>query len=385
MAQSVFKCRDSIGLPRKILLIKSVEQGSTVLAYPAICRAIEMVGRQNVYFWVFEENREILDLLDLIPPENVLVARSDHLWTFLLDVVRTLWKVRELGIDGTVDMELFARASAILGFLTGAKRRVGLHRFTSEAPYRGDLLTHRVQYNPYTHVAQLYYMMVETLTQVPGEVPLPKRPVPRVDLTPPRFKPSQDELERVQGLLDHLAGRKVRRPITLMNPNASDMLPLRRWPSERFVDLGKEILLFRRDATLVITGSSSEQTAAGEITAAIGSSQVLNLAGKTSLRELLVLYSLADILVTNDSGPSHFSAMTDIQTISLFGPETPVLYRPLGKNARIVWSGLACSPCVNVFNHRFSPCKDNVCMQSISVGQVLEIVRGLLTNMTSGQ
>ncbi len=50
--------------------------GSTVLAYTAIRRAVEMVGRENVYFVVFAENRFILDLLDLIPPENVFAINA---------------------------------------------------------------------------------------------------------------------------------------------------------------------------------------------------------------------------------------------------------------------------------------------------------------------
>src|SRR5215472_15923009 len=41
-----------------------------VLAYPAILRAIEMVGRQNVYFVIFEDNRFILDAMEIIPCVN---------------------------------------------------------------------------------------------------------------------------------------------------------------------------------------------------------------------------------------------------------------------------------------------------------------------------
>ena len=47
----------------RVLFIKFAEQGSTVLAYPAIHRAIGMVGRENVYFVVFEDNRFILDVM----------------------------------------------------------------------------------------------------------------------------------------------------------------------------------------------------------------------------------------------------------------------------------------------------------------------------------
>ena len=242
---------------RKILFIKMAEQGATVLAYRALCRATELVGRENVYFWVFEENREILDLLGVIPRENVITVRSKTLRTFVVDIFRTLWRIRRLGIDATVDMEFLARAPAILAFLTGAPRRAGLHRFTVEGPYRGDLLTHRVQHNPYLHTALAYHELVEALDEPPGEVPLLKRHLPTVDGAPPLFKPETDECQRVQALLDRRAGRQVDSPIILLNPNASDMLPLRKWPTERFIELGQRILAQRPDATLVITGAPS--------------------------------------------------------------------------------------------------------------------------------
>lgn len=367
--------RRDVEPPRKILLIKMIEQGATVLAYRAIARAVEMVGRENVHFWVFDENRFILDLLELIPRENVLVVRTKNPVVLLWDLLATTWRARGRGIDATVDMEFFSRASAILAFLTGARRRVGLHRFTSEGPYRGDLMTHRVQYNPYLHTAAAYYLLVEALLADPSEVPLMKVPVPAIDFTAPRFVPRDEEVERVQSILDHVADRKVSRPIVLLNPNASDLLPLRRWPTERFVELGQRILREHPEATIAITGAPSEQQDAERIAEAISPRErVVNLAGHTTLRELIVLYTLADVLVTNDSGPGHFASLTGITSVVLFGPETPAVFGPLGTQTRAVRTDLACSPCVNAMNHRFSPCNNNVCMQGISVEQVYELV-----------
>jgi hypothetical protein len=62
----------------------------------------------------------------------------------------------------------------------------------------------------------------------------------------------------------------------------------------------------------------------------------------------------------------------------LFGPETPDLYRPLG-NSKVIYAGLACSPCVSATNHRKSACIDNVCMRAISVEQVLRAVNQVLS------
>jgi len=48
----------------------------------------------------------------------------------------------------------------------------------------------------------------------------------------------------------------------------------------------------------------------------------------------VVLFYRASLLITNDGGPVHFSALTPIPSIVFFGPETPVLYGSLAKNAR---------------------------------------------------
>ncbi len=371
--------RRGTGPVSKILFIKMVEQGATVQAVGAIRRAVEMVGRENVYFWVFEENRPILDLLDLVPPGNVLTLRADRFDTFLADVIAGLARIRRIGIDATVDMEFFARAPAVLAAMTGARVRVGLHRFTGDGPYRGDLMTHRVQYNPYLHVADAYQLLVESLHDDPGQQPLSKRPPPTGKDAPPRFEPPPAEVAEVEDLLRQACGGEAGRPLLLLNPNASDMLPLRKWPTDRFVTLGRRLLAEHPAATVVITGAPSERSSGAEVARAIGSPRAVSLAGHTTLRQLLALYTLADVLVTNDSGPGHFSSLTGVGAVVLFGPETPDLFGPRGEHTEVLFAGLACSPCVTAFNHRFSPCTDNRCMQAITVEQVEEAVRRQLT------
>ncbi|NPU83630.1 MAG: glycosyltransferase family 9 protein [Syntrophaceae bacterium] len=371
---------------RKILFIKLIEQGATVLAYSALRRAIDQAGRENVYFMVFEENREILFILDLLPAENVLIIRNRDFLTFSRDILSALIRVRKLRIDAVVDLEFFARASAIISFLTGAERRVGLHRFTSEAPYRGDLMTHRVQYNPYFHTAKAYLLLVEALARSPGEIPLSKIPERDLAVTAPRFRPTEEETGRLEKRLADIWGEAGSGPLVLLNPNAGDLLPLRKWSTENFIALGRKILEKRPDVRLIITGAPSEAASAEAVCSRIGSRRAVTLAGRTTLRELLVLYTLADVLVTNDSGPGHFASMTDIDNVVLFGPETPHLFGAIGGRPRTIYAKLACSPCVNAFNHRFSPCNDNRCMQVITVEEILRTVLACLAerNKASG-
>ncbi len=364
---------------RKVVFLKFIEQGATVLAQDAIARATAWVGRDHVYFCVFDSNRAILEVLDTVPRSNIIVIRDRRLLTCLLDFWKALRTIRAAGIDTSIDMEFFSRASAIFAFLAGATTRVGLHRFTSEYPYRGDLMTHRVQYNPYIHVATQYALLVESARHDPSEVPLLKVPLPSSPMAPPpSFVPTDEEMRRMQERLAPEKAARVPRPLVLLNPNASDLLPLRKWPEARFVELGQRIIAAHPTALVVVTGAPSEQKGVEAVCDQIGSSRAISLAGKTTLRELLTLYTLADVMVTNDSGPAHFAALTPLSTVVLFGPETPRLFGALSPSTVVIWKELACSPCVNVFNHRFSPCNDNVCMQAITVDEVCSAVEGCL-------
>ena len=243
-----------------------------------------------------------------------------------------------------------------------------------------------MQYNPYLHTAAAYYLLVEALGADPAQTPMLKSPPPSLDWTPPAFRPGPCEVEEVEAILAATAGRVVDGRIVLLNPNASDLLPLRRWPTERFVELGRQLLDNDSELTVVITGGPDEREAGEAIARAVNDRALANgdgpravcLAGRTTLRQLIVLYTMADVLVTNDSGPGHFATLSGIDAIVLFGPETPALFGPLGPRVRTITAGLACSPCVNAFNHRFSPCTDNACMQSIDVQTVREAVRDAL-------
>jgi ADP-heptose:LPS heptosyltransferase len=380
---------------RRIVFVKLAEQGATVLAYPAIGRAVEMVGRENVYFLVFEENRCILDLLEVVPPQNVITIPTNGLGASLVGAMGALWRLRKSRPDAAVDFEFFARSSAALTYLSGARTRVGLHRFGDRAPYRGDLMTHRIRYDPQLHTTQAFAAMVEAIRFPPkdlpaaagpaddapgptdhaarptfGRCPARRCPLPPVDDSQCVFRPKPEELAHLKAVIRREARSADYGPLVLLNANASDLLPLRRWPEDRYVELARRLLQRSSRLHVAFTGSPDEAAVAEDLVGRIGSERCFSMAGKTTLRELLVLYSLADLLVTNDSGPAHFATLTPIRVITLFGPETPALFGSKSPRVRVLWKGLSCSPCVNAYNNRLSTCRDNRCMREITVDEV---------------
>ena len=364
--------------PRKILFVKLAEQGSTVLAQSALRAAVERVGRENVYFLLFAENRAILDLLDVIPRENVIEIDARGLVGATFGALRALRRVRRLGIDTVIDLEFFARSSAALAYLSGARWRVGFHAAHGAGRYRGDLLTHRLAFNPYLHTSQSFRALVDALDHPPESFPRFAHVPPPAAPGPATFAPTAEEIAEVRQLLRSKLGTHADAPLLLLNANASDLMPLRRWPPERYVELAKRLLDGRPGAAVVFTGAPAEARAAEELVRQVGSDRCASVAGHTTLLQLMVFYTLAEVLVTNDSGPAHFATLTPIDVVVLFGPETPRLFAGVGDRTHPLWAGLACSPCINAFNDRNSDCRDNACMKHIDVAQVFDAVNRAL-------
>jgi ADP-heptose:LPS heptosyltransferase len=368
------------GPVRSILFLKLAEQGSTVLAHEAVRRAVERVGPDNVHFLVFEENRFIVDVIGLVPRENVHTVSTGSAWSMMASGVRVLGAIRRRRFDACIDMEFFARFSAAIAYLTGARRRVGFHVFFGEGPYRGDLMTHRVLYNPHLHTSRTFTSLVLALDAEPSAFPT-FGVVPPESPPLPVFQPDPAERAEVLRMLA-AAGMSSSGRLVILNANAGDLLPLRKWDQRNYEELARRLIAAFPGIWIGFTGSPEEAPVIESIARAVGSPRSLCLAGRTTLRQLLVLFGLAEVLVTNDSGPAHFGALTTVDVVALFGPETPLLFSAPGPRNHSLWAGIACSPCVNAFNNRQTACRDNVCMKTISVDQVFEVVSRIYGSRT---
>jgi ADP-heptose:LPS heptosyltransferase len=372
---------DAGGPVRSILFLKLAEQGSTVLAHEAVRLAAQRVGRENVHFLVFEENRFIVDVIGLVPPQNVHTVRTGSAWAMVTSGAAVLARIRRRRFDACIDMEFFARFSAAITYLTGARRRVGFHVYFGEGPYRGDLMTHRVLYNPHLHTSRTFTSLVLALDAEPSRFPT-FAVVPPESPPLPVFQPGPAEREEVVRMLGE-AGIPAGGRLVILNANAGDLLPLRKWDQGNYGELARRLIAAFPGLWVGFTGSSEEAPVVEGIARAVGSPRSVCLAGRTTLRQLLVLFGLAEVLVTNDSGPAHFGALTTVDVVALFGPETPLLFSAPGPRNHSIWAGIACSPCVNAFNNRQTACRDNVCMKTISVGQVFEVVSGIYRSRTA--
>jgi ADP-heptose:LPS heptosyltransferase len=360
---------------RRILFIELSEMGSTVLAEPAMRKARERLNAE-LFFVVFARNAGSVELLGTFPRDHVYTISDESMFTLTRDTLGFLRWARRMDLDTVIDLELFSRFTALMTGLCGADRRVGFYRFHGEGLYRGEMLTHRVAYNAHIHIAKNFIALVDSLLAQSPTVPYAKTFIGDDQVNAKIRSASAEErarvLDRIRALTPFDPGKNR---LVLINPNASELLPHRRWAASRYAELIGRILATFEDVVVLITGGPEERDGAERLAAANPGS--ISFAGHSALTDLPALYAEAALMVSNDSGPAHFSAAAGVPTIVLFGPETPKLYQPLGPS-RAIYAGLACSPCVSAHNHRQTACTDNVCMRAITVDEVFAAVAEVL-------
>jgi ADP-heptose:LPS heptosyltransferase len=364
--------------PRNILFIQLAEMGTMVVAYPALRKARERFPDATLYVLCFEQIRASVEVLGIIPAEHIFTIDARSLVSLLRDTLTFARQARHRSIDTVINLEAFVRFSNVVSWLSGATRRVGFHRFNQEGLYTGDLVTHHVFYNAHVHAAHTFLDLVHALDAPPDQVPRVKRPRAGDCLEVPRIATDATAAARLWRELAALApGIGPDRKLVVVNPNSSDHFPMRRLPLESFVETIDK-LLNDPDVFVLVTGLAHEKPEAQYICERLGSPRVLDLTGRTTLLELLHLFDLAHVLVTNDSGPAHFAALTKIHVIVFFGPEIPERYRPLTTRSDVVHTGFTCSPCIGPHNQRQSPCTENLCLKSVDIHEVVALVRSRL-------
>lgn len=358
--------------PKGILFIEFSEMGSAILACPAIKQAKKLYPDAELYFWTFKTNAEAVEILGVIPKENIFIIDPDNFVRLLMDAFSNLVFIRKKRIDTVIDMEIFSRFSGILSYLTGAKFRAGFYKYSLEGLYRGKLSTHRVQYKPYTHISDNFCNLIESLSSDSNDQPLLKKQTRGERLSLPKIGTTSAE----NNILARLSKENLQigkdSKIVVINPGFDDRLCIRRWPLEKYSELiGK---LTENPRIIVALVGLKPNNPGGNF----NSKQCVNLTGKTCINDLLGLFNSSEVFISHDSGTVHLASLTRVNIIVLFGPETPVLYSPLTENKEIIYKDFSCSPCLSAYNHRKSICNNNKCMQEISAEEVYNLIKKVL-------
>ncbi len=310
-----------VGGVRKIALLRALHLGDFLCAVPAFRALRERFPGAEI---------TVIGL----PWSHSLVGRYPYLDRFLefpgyqgLEEVtwdrdkslRFLVEARRYQYDLAIQMHGDGRLSN--GFVAQLGARVTLG-YRSGDPSRRRELDLELKWDRTEHEVHRWLRLVNLL----GAMGTPK-------LEFPLLQADWLELERVAGG----AGIDLAKPVIGLHPGGKD--PAKRWPAERFAFVA-DLLAERLGAQVIITGGHEELAAAERVAAEMRGGRAYVLAGETSLGGLAALLSQMQLLVTNDTGPSHIAAALGTPSVVLFGPTDPRRWAPLDTDRhRTIWSG----------------------------------------------
>jgi heptosyltransferase II len=287
--------------------------------------------------------------------DDVLVYDRSGLKSFF-DQVHA-WKQREFDLA-----LLFQNAfeAAAISFLARVPARVG---YATER--RGLLLSHAVPVPAWKNERHEIFYYLNLVTELERLLTETSR-----EPSAPDFGISVSDNRKRQArrfLMERNA--EPTKPLVLLCPGSVNSRA-KRWPAERYAVLADQFA--ETGATVALIGAPSELDAS-ETVAAMAQRPPLMLTGQTSVSEVMALISVADVLITNDTGPAHIAAAVGTPTLVIFGPTNPLTTRPFGPAGDIIRRPPDCAPCML----RDCPI-DHRCMTAIEPEEVFEQARRLM-------
>ncbi|HKF39099.1 MAG TPA: lipopolysaccharide heptosyltransferase II [Ktedonobacteraceae bacterium] len=274
------------------------------------------------------------------------------------DAYSLLRRLRACHYD--IAVSVFGNWAGLLAVLSGAKRRVGFGR-ESYPGFMTDSVPGR-HWSPGNRKHEVDYCL--ELAQAAGATITPADRVPRLYVDP-QASQQLDQLLLKEGL-------QPGKPLIACHVSSNNGQS-KRWPIPHWATLIDK-LVREQDAQVVLTGASGDLPLIESVTRRT-QEHAINLAGKTSLPQLVALLQRADLLISGDSGPMHIAAAAGTPLIAIHGPTDPAQSGPVSPTATILRSAIWCSPCYNAKDTADCRFYTTQCMKNILPAQVFEIVQ----------
>ena len=344
---------------KNILLIKIAGIGDTVLMLPALKALRKAYPGSRISALVTSLSKGIFVSQPVL--DDVIIYDIWEKHKGIIGLARVILTLRRRKFDLVIDFDQPFYLSSIFSYFTGADTRIGY----SNLPARAHLLTKKVVLDDKKHACDSFADLVRALG-----IKVDIENLERIWILEADLQRVDDWLKREGILKDEF--------VVGIHPGSGDNVALRRWPKDRFAKIADKLSEVYA-AKVVITGSTSEIELANEV-AHLMKTEPIVAAGQMSVGKLAGLIDRFNLYISNDTGPMHISAAMGTPTIGLFGPNTPVRYRPYGNQHLSIYRPPPCSPCINIHKGERVNCKwsSSPCMEAITVEDVWETVEKIM-------
>jgi len=363
---------------RKVLVIELFEMGASIMAHSSLRQITRALPDVELYCLCLESTKEPWLLLGDIPRKNVYALDNSSLVAWAFSILKISRALSKENIDLIIDFELFTRASAIIAFLIRAKYRSGFYRYTMEGLYRGTFYDIKCSFNQNMHIVRNLLALTKSAVSLSTKYHNYDGPIPRSDITTASYVSVKTKEAAVREKLRDAYPGFTNQRILIVNPTVGRVLPMRDYPKEQFVKVIQELLVRYPEHLVVLTGTPAHGPVTEYIHQSVNDPRCINFRGQTvTIAEFLELCLIADLLISNDSGPAHFASMTPLKILALYGPESPHMYGPLG-NAVCLYKFFHSSPMYHAYDHKNPPENETDSMRVITPDDVVNMVETLL-------
>lgn len=346
--------------PENILLIRLSSIGDVLHCTPVAQALREYYPKAKISWIVGEKSQDILhgnpylDKIIVWQREQWEKELRKGAWLKSLENFRFLKQQLKIDqYDLTIDMQGLL-LTGLIGWCSGAPMRIGFAKAREGSPL---FYTHKV------HAAQTRKQVVKHYLQLLGPLAIKNYDM---QMVMPIAREHHEFAEGVFARYDIAGDQKV----VVLNPSTS--WTTKCWPAVYFSKLAN-LLQDKANAEIIILGGPGDIPLVEKIVSGI-SRPVINLAGRTSLKELAAVVQKSHLFIGGDTGPLHIAAAVGTPTISLFGPTDPRIYAPLGKKHMAIVTDVVCRNC-----HKRT-CKNFICMDRIRPEEVCVAAQKMLYN-----
>ena len=346
-----------------ILVVAVGGIGDTILSIPTIKALRKNFPTLSISLWVnTPEIGELFQEKGMVDSRIYYpVHRFFNPVPFFFENIKFLLNIRKMGITNILIAEPSQNiVTALIGFFSGAKIRVGPRYRLGKADDTNFLLTHSLPFSNDKHVVDMNLALLKFFgienTDPDLSLSLPEEAIRKADFLMEKYSLSRSPL---------LIGMHIG-----ANPNQL----YKCWEPAKFAKIS-DFLFEEYNAIVVLVGGNGEKPIVDKMLGC-ASHKLVNLVGDLNIMETAAFIARCHLFITNDSGPMHVAALVKTPVVAIFGPTRPKKNAPYGRHV-VIRKEMDCSPCYDWRFSRIKDCGHLSCIRDISVGDVKSAIYAL--------